>query len=245
MESKKSVEVFIVADFPVPKNQSLVLERFDYRLTYGKTGRARYISHLDLMRTMQRVFKRARIPIWYTQGFNPHAYLNFPLALSLGTDSRIEILDVALLEEMEFDEIAKRLNACMPEGLYIYNVAKPVKKHTEIGFAEYEIRFDCNISPDDAKNRFESFVSRDKIEIEKKTKKKGVNLVDIKPHINLLSVNVEDDKTVIDVILPAGCEFNLNTTLVMDAFCAMENVEISNIYTTRTKIMCKNGEDFI
>ncbi len=234
-----------MADFPIPKNQSLNIQRYDYRLTYGKTGRARYISHLDLMRTMQRAFKRAGIPIWYTQGFNPHAYLNFPLALSLGTDSKIEILDVALIEKMEFNEIVEKLNACMPEGLHIYKAAEPVNKHTAISFAEYEIKFNSNIDLSETKQRFEHFVSRDKIEIEKRSKKKGINLVDIKPYINLVSVCVKNDMIVIDVILPAGCEFNLNTSAVMNAFSDVENVEIKNIYTTRTKIMCKNGEDFI
>ena len=52
----------------VPKNQSLVLTRYIYRLTYSKKGRAKFISHLDLMRTMQRAFKRAKLPVWYTQG---------------------------------------------------------------------------------------------------------------------------------------------------------------------------------
>lgn len=234
-----------MADFPIPKNQMLNIKRYDYRLTYGKTGRARYISHLDLMRTMQRAFKRAKIPIWYTQGFNPHAYLNFPLALSLGTDSKIEILDVALIEELPFQEIVSRLNACMPEGLCIVKAAKPVNKHTAIAFAEYKIKFDCNVTAEEAKKRFEHFIGRDKIEIEKRSKKKGINLVNIKPHINVVSVDCEDNFTVIDLILPAGCEFNLNTSAVMDAFCGFENVEIGYIYTTRTKIMCKNGEDFI
>lgn len=231
--------------FLVPKNQNLQLTRYDYRLTYAKTGRARYISHLDLMRTMQRAFKRAGIPIWYTQGFNPHAYLNFPLALPLGTDSEIEILDVALLEELDFQDIISRINAKMPEGLWIVKAAKPVKKHTEIGFARYDIAFDCiNVSSREAKQRFENFLSNEKIEIEKRSKKKGVNLVDIKPHINVRSVTA-DDKVNVDIILPAGCDFNLNTTAVMEAFCSFENVEIDTIYTTRTKILCKNGEDFM
>ena len=79
-----------------PKNQSLQIERWDYRLTFAKKGRARYISHLDLMRAMQRAIKRAGVPIWYTQGFNPHSYLMFPLALPLGTESEVEVLDIAL-----------------------------------------------------------------------------------------------------------------------------------------------------
>ena len=234
-----------MANFLVPKNQNLQLTRYDYRLTYAKTGRARYISHLDMMRSMQRAFKRARIPIWYTQGFNPHAYLNFPLALPLGTDSEIEVLDVALLEELEFDEIVSRINEKMPEGLWIVKADKPVKKHTEIALARYDIAFDCiGISADEAKCRFEHFMQNEKIEVEKRTKKKGINLIDIKPHLDLKSISA-DDKVRLDIVLPAGGEFNLNTSVVMDAFCKYEDVGIGNIYTTRTKIMCKNGEDFI
>lgn len=51
-----------------PKNVNLRLERFEYRAVFSKTGRAKYISHLDLMRAFQRVFKRAHLPIWHTQG---------------------------------------------------------------------------------------------------------------------------------------------------------------------------------
>ena len=234
-----------MADFLVPKNQNLRLTRYDYRLTYAKTGRARYISHLDMMRSMQRAFKRARIPIWYTQGFNPHAYLNFPLALPLGTDSEIEVLDVALLEELEFDEIVSRINEKMPEGLWIVKADKPMKKHTEIALARYDIAFDCvDVSADEVMQKFELFLQNEKIEVEKRSKKRGINLVDIKPHIDLKSIEA-DDMVKLDIILPAGGEFNLNTSVVMEAFCKYEGVEIGNIYTTRTKIMCKNGEDFI
>lgn len=234
-----------MADFLVPKNQNLRLTRYDYRLTYAKTGRARYISHLDMMRSMQRAFKRARIPIWYTQGFNPHAYLNFPLALPLGTDSEIEVLDVALLEELEFGEIVSRINEKMPEGLWIVKADKPLKKHTEIALARYDIAFDCvGVSADELMQKFELFLQNEKIEVEKRSKKRGINLVDIKPHIDLKSIEA-DDMVKLDIILPAGGEFNLNTSVVMEAFCKYEGVEIGNIYTTRTKIMCKNGEDFI
>ena len=114
-----------------PKNQALRIERFEYRLVFAKKGIARYIPHLDLMRAMQRVFKRARIPLWYTQGFNPHAYLMFPLPLSLGIESEVELLDVALIEELDTEELKDRLNSTMPEGLSIISAGKPVMKHTE------------------------------------------------------------------------------------------------------------------
>ncbi|WP_164489236.1 TIGR03936 family radical SAM-associated protein [Ruminococcus sp. Marseille-P6503] len=229
----------------IPKNQNLIIERFEYRIIYCKTGRARYISHLDLMRTMQRVFKRAGIPLWYTQGFNPHAYLMFPLALPLGTDSCTEILDVALVEKLEYGEIKDRLNAAMPEGLKVRSVAEPIMKHTEIASAEYVIRFTCNYGADRAKELFYDFLGQDRIEIEKRSKKKGINLVDIKPHIRLVSAAAENGETLIDLILPAGNSFNLNTAAVIDAFCRSKSVEINSIYTERTKIMTESGELFI
>ena len=234
-----------MADFLTPKNQNLVIKKYDYRITFGKTGRARYISHLDLMRAIQRAFKRAGIPIWYTQGFNPRAYLNFPLPLALGIDSMVEKLDVALTEELGFDELIDRLNKSMPEGICVVSADKPLYKHTEIAFAEYEISFDCiGKCVEETKLEFEEFINQEHIEIEKRTKKKGVKLVDIKNHINVKSVESADILK-IDMVLPAGCDFNLNTSAVIDAFCKYSESEINMIYTTRTKILCKNGEDFI
>lgn len=234
----------------VPKNQSLRIERWDYRLTFAKKGRARYISHLDLMRTMQRAFKRAGIPIWYTQGFNPHAYLMFPLALSLGTESEVEILDIALVEDWNCGELVARLNSAMPEGLYFVDAAKPVMKHTEIAFAEYEIEASFDVSADKALQLFEEFSQLQTIEIEKRTKPKkgrkaGTKLVDIKPHISVKGSEVRENKLCIKLVLPAGTQFNLNTSVVMDAFCEKMKVNADSIYTKRTKIICENGEKFI
>ena len=234
-----------MADMLLPKNQSLRLTRYEYRLVFEKKGRARYISHLDLMRAFQRVFKRAGIPLWYTQGFNPHAYLMFPLALPLGTDSSVEPLDIALIEELPFDELRDRINACMPEGLRIVSAGKPVMKHTEIAFAEYVIRLITDRSPKETAEAFRSFLSADRIEVEKRTKKRGINLVDIKPHIDLLSLEAGESETSISLRLPAGNEFNLNTGVVLDAFASVFEGKIDSIYTTRTKILTKTGEYFI
>ena len=234
-----------MADMLLPKNQALRLTRYEYRLVFGKKGRARYISHLDLMRAFQRVFKRAGIPLWYTQGFNPHAYLMFPLALPLGTDSSVEVLDIALIEELPFDVLRDRINACMPEGLSIVSAGKPQMKHTDIAFAQYDIRLVTDRSPKETAEAFRCFLSAEKIEVEKRTKKRGINLVDIKPHINMLSLDTDETAALITLRLPAGNEFNLNTGVVLDAFAAVFGGRIDSIYTTRTKILTKNGENFI
>ncbi|MGN0594042.1 MAG: TIGR03936 family radical SAM-associated protein [Hominimerdicola sp.] len=233
-----------MAKYLEPKNVNLVVQRYEYRLVYGKFGRAKYISHLDFMRAMQRSIKRAGLPVWYTQGFNPHVYIMFPLALPLGTDSRTEIMDIALTEELPFDEIKERLDAQLPYDMEIISVGKPVHKHTEIKWAEYEIRFTSDKTPSQAKMLFENFMGRETIEIEKRSKKKGVNMVDIKPHINVISSDNTDRETVVTLKLPAGNDFNLNANVVMDAYFDLENVKCDEICIERTKIMLANGEKF-
>ena len=233
-----------MAKYLEPKNVNLVVQRYEYRLVYGKFGRAKYISHLDFMRAMQRSIKRAGLPVWYTQGFNPHVYIMFPLALPLGTDSRTEIMDIALTEELPFDEIKERLDAQLPYDMEIISVGKPVHKHTEIKWAEYEIRFTSDKTPSQAKMLFENFMGRETIEIEKRSKKKGVNMVDIKPHINVISSDNTDRETVVTLKLPAGNDFNLNANVVMDAYFELENVKCDEICIERTKIMLANGEKF-
>lgn len=87
------------------------------RLKFSKTGRAVYISHLDLMRTMQRVFSRAGVGLKYSEGFNPHAKISIVLPLTVGTRSLCEYLDFALVDDFALAALPARLNPYMPEGI--------------------------------------------------------------------------------------------------------------------------------
>lgn len=212
-------------------------ERFEYRLTFAKLDRAVYISHLDLMRTMQRAFKRARLPIWHTQGFNPHAYIMFPLALSLGVESRCEVMDVALTEDYPYTEVQEKLNAALPSGLEIVNAQKPRNPHTSITSAEYEMIFNAG------KEDFLKFISREKIEIKKLTKKKAEKIIDIKPDIDVLCCEERGDGLFVRLRLPAGCDKNVNSSVVTSALCEFLNRNIS-CKTARTGIFMANGEQY-
>ena len=74
----------------------MVKDYYDVRAVFKKTGRAIFISHLDVMRLMQRTFKRAKLPVWFSKGYNPHVYLMFPLPLSLGVSSECEVMDFGM-----------------------------------------------------------------------------------------------------------------------------------------------------
>ena len=141
------------------------------RATFKKTGRAKYISHLDLNRCMLRIFRRSKLPVWYTEGFNPHPYYSFALALSLGFESDCEIMDFNITDDnMPLSVIKDRLNEVMPEGMGIVDIAPQKNKITVSAKAEYEF----DLKADDVQGVYdavEKLLAADEILIEKKTKK--------------------------------------------------------------------------
>ena len=108
------------------------------RLRFEKTGRAVYISHLDLMHTMQRAFNRAGLPLKYSEGFNPHPQIAIALPLSVGTGSLCEIMDFKLKGEANLQELPERLTAVMPEGIRVLEAYEPQRKVAELKWLQVE-----------------------------------------------------------------------------------------------------------
>jgi len=219
------------------------LEKTELRAKFEKSGRAVFISHLDLMRTMQRAVKRSGIPVWYTQGFNPRIYLNFPLALSLGITGRAEFMDFAVTESVDLADIRDRLDRAMPEGLRILEVAEPIYANKDVGFAEYRIDF-YGGEPTETLSELNKMLAEDSIEAEKHSKKKGTVKVDIKPHINILSAEPFEDFLRVTLRLPAGSGININANVFTDVFSDYSKMAFAKICAERTKILCINGENF-
>lgn len=203
------------------------------RIFFSKTDRAKYISHLDLYGVVQRSIKRAKLPVWYTEGFNPRMYVQFMLPLSLGQEGLREAADFRLLEDIPHEEVTERLNNALPLDIRVVETSVPVRKNTDIASAEYEITADI----DNAK--FLEFTNLDAIMTEKKTKR-GVTEIDLKPCI--LSVEAGEK---IMLKLPAGNEFNINPQLLLSAFEKYFSVKIKKQRIVRTKIFCADGSEFI
>ncbi|NLV87416.1 MAG: DUF2344 domain-containing protein [Clostridiales bacterium] len=192
-------------------------ETFDkLRLRFSKTGRAIYISHLDLMRTMQRAFLRSGIKLKNSEGFNPHPLISLALPLSVGTASLCEIMDFRLSEYMELSEIPFRLNKSLPEGIEVTEVYKAVRKPKEIkwldvdGVFEYDTR-----QPDEMLEGLIDFFQRESIVIEKKTKS-GVSDFDLAPNIRSLSFDVDGGRLMLKALVSAQ-EPTLNPELLLVA----------------------------
>ncbi len=212
------------------------------RATFEKSGRAKYISHLDLNRCMLRTFRRSRLPIWYTEGFNPHPYYSFALALSLGFESSCEILDFNLNEEVPFDEVRDRLNAVMPEGMRIVKVAEQKQKITYIAKAEYGF----SLVSDDSQGLFNAvsqLLEQPEICIEKKTKK-GIKTVDIKPDMEILSCEKTDNSVDMRMYLPAGTQTNYNPTLFIEALRRTTDIEFEPQKIRRLAILREDNTIF-
>ncbi len=92
------------------------------RLTFSKTGPTRFIGHLDLARTLERSLNRARIPMAYTQGFNPRPRMQMAAALPLGFTSECEMADIWLMEMMEPEQAQQQLMAKMAPGITIHHI---------------------------------------------------------------------------------------------------------------------------
>ncbi len=203
------------------------------RVFYDKIGDLKYISHLDMNRVFTRIVKRSGMPIWYTEGFNPHPKLNFALPLALGFESISEIVDIRIEDDLYDCSIAfEKLKAVMPKGLEIKSVSEPKMKVGDVGFASYELTLA------EAYDMSE-FFALESIIIDKRTKS-GTKATDIKPMIKSFSQN----GNILTLVLSAG-EPNLNPTLVIDAaekhynkpICIV-NVVRTNVYNKQMQIFC-------
>lgn len=85
-------------------------------MRFSKTDEAAYISHLDLMHCMQRIITRAKLPVWYTEGFNQHIYISIALPLSTGYSGEWEFLDFNCTAEQLPEDAVQRMNAVCPSG---------------------------------------------------------------------------------------------------------------------------------
>ena len=190
------------------------------RLRFEKTGRAVYISHLDLMHTMQRAFSRAGYALKYSEGFNPHPQISIALPLSVGTASFCELMDFRLKDELDIKLLPEKLTDALPEGIRVTDCYIPEHKTAELKYLEIEGRFDYDGKPVDEMCRaLRTFYARESIVIEKKTKR-GIGQSDIRPAIRELSFETGEAQVKLHAVISAQ-EPTLNPALLADALCQL------------------------
>jgi len=156
-------------------------------------GRAIYLSHLDLMRTMQRVFFRAGVQIRHTEGFNPHAYISVALPLSVGVESRCELLDFELIDDTSLADLPGLLNTNLPEGIAVLEAYEAERKVKDIAWLRLNgaLEYDDISARDDLILPLGEFFAREQILVKKRTKKKEEVEVDIAPLLKDVKISME------------------------------------------------------
>jgi radical SAM-linked protein len=201
----------------------------------------RFISHLDMTRFMARAIRRAELPVWYTEGFNPHLYMTFALPLSLGFESDYSVLDIRVLDDdYDISTIPEKLNAVCPPYIRFFDVAEPIKKAGDVAAAKFSITFDDNGEISDALNQF---LSRESITVLKKTKKGDIKEIEVADKIKGFSVDKKDGNTLLKIILPAGSTENLNPELFLNKFFE-ENGKYYCYVITRTSVLDADRNPF-
>lgn len=189
------------------------------RLAFRKTGILQYISHLDLQRTMTRALIRARIPVWYTEGFNPKPRIAFSAPLSVGCESLYELMDFRVVTpawEDEGAELASYLEALrgqLPTQLSPLSVYISERKFSEIAYASYDISFAAGDTVKDASEMM-MLLTRTPLCIVKRTGK-GEKETDISPMIKQLSVTEEAGVMHVRATLAAGSSAFLNPEYII------------------------------
>ena len=204
------------------------------RLKFKKTGLSIYYSQLDLQRVMARALKKSGLPVWYSQGFNPHIYMTFTLPLSLGHESECESVDFRLNEEVAEADILKAMEGTLPQGIELVSAKEPDYDARSIAFAKYDITLYGEYEK--ITNALDSYNSLEQAIVTKVTKKgqKDINLKDLIKDIKV--TDVKNEEVTFTAIYPAGVSLNINPSLLLDFIKENYGIEVIDAFVIRKNL---------
>ncbi len=191
-------------------NEKANVVKFPIRVVWQKTGNAKYISHLDTQRAITRALTRSSLPLYYSQGFNPHIKLVFALPISIYQECLYDVFDIALEHDMPMSQVLPALQKAMPDCMQAISVARPVKKLKDLANASYIIELTTDMTAEEVKAALSGAVT-----VEKKTKKK-TELTDISPMIRSISTVQAPTGVELTATLSAAPNAYLNPKYLVD-----------------------------
>ena len=183
---------------------------------FEKMGRMSWFSHLDLQNTMQRALRRAQLPVAYSQGFNPHVLTSFATALSVGCQSRGEVMEVEMAGEISPEEFAEKLNACLPDGLKVRRCALVPDSVPALMAKVAEAGYDITAPNADLTQAVEAFLKAEEVMVEKRSKTK-TRLVNIRPMVHEITCAFDGKDSRLSMVLEQTNVNALKVELVMQA----------------------------
>ncbi len=209
------------------------MQRYKYRLKFEKIGVMKFIGHLDFLKLFQRCVKRSKLPVSYSQGFNPHQQMSFACPISIGMESVGDYVDVEFEKEIQGDFIINALNEVLPFGTKILN-ARLLSETEKSGMAcvdaaIYEIKLDEGFcfNKVEVDNIIVDFLNQAEINAVKKTKK-GLKEENIKNDILTMESIVEDNGAVVlKIVIATGSVKNLKPDVVVEALYNFKNIHFN------------------
>ena len=203
------------------------------RVKYKKEDEMIFISHLDLQRLLQRAFRRAKINLSYSEGFNPHPKMSYGNALALGVESQGEYVDIEIEDNIEVKEFLERINEQLPDGIKFVKGQEIDPKTPSLSsiivYGEYIFNIDLEVplSKEFVKSRVLNFVKSKEIIITKKNKKGKKVEVDIRPMIrNFDLVSLDDNRVTFVSTIATGSKANLNINILIPQILDMLNLDM-------------------
>lgn len=152
-----------------PEQQAPPVQRL--RIRYAKRGRLRFTSHRDFSRAFERALVRARVPMAYSSGFNPHPRISYAGAAPTGSASEAEYLEIGLAERLDPDSVGATLDAVMPDGLDVVAVAESPGGSLADLLTASRWRLDTTADPGALESAVAAFLAADAVLVERMTKK--------------------------------------------------------------------------
>jgi radical SAM-linked protein len=188
---------------------------------YTREERVKYISHLDLMRTMQRAVRRADIPIAYSQGFNPHPIMSFASALPVGVTSDGEYIDMLLSDSMSLPVLKERLNHALPKGITVRDAMAVDRKAPSLMSLIERADYKVTLNGIDWKKALAAYRNAPEIWVEKRGKR-GVTTVNLKESVYAIGVDQENQE-VLHISMKIGKKGSLKPDSVVEALLELSD----------------------
>lgn len=224
--------------FPAPPEATLRI-----RMRYTKTGRVRFLSHLDFMTLFHRAAARADVPIAFSQGFNPHPRIAFGPALSVGMESEAEYLDMETDPGIDLLQTTKALNSSLPEGVAVREMRIIPRKTPSLSGSisryAYEIelpeKYTCEID-----SRVKDFLSRPSVIVSREGKQQ-----DIRRGIESITTTRQIDSVVLSITLVDQDQLKPRVQDVIEQLFDIGREQTALFRIKRTGMYCREKDRWV
>lgn len=203
------------------------------RIQYRKNGMMKFLSHLDMVRLVERSLRRGELPLKFSQGFNPHPKIAFAAPLSVGLTSDYELVDIELVESIDLGAFQEQFSQIFPSGIQYVRAQLLEQSKSLMSLVTdcaYAVSVKTAVGGEKTFAKMsEQIMHKDEITVIKKSKEKRKpdKSINIRPQIKELSIIDESEgEVVLRMKLATGSAANLKPETVVASIAEMAGIEI-------------------